>query len=292
MSDSTGLIFRGFDRAGLDREYNARDSVADFTIYLKQYAELSAQARGSLSCMVDVSYGDHPSMTLDYFPAGPETPLFVYIHGGYWRALSAADSAFMAQSFTDQGISVAALNYALVPEVTLDEIVRQCRAGIAFCAQLAPELGIDPSRIYAGGSSAGGHLAAMMAAQGWQEEMGLETDVVKGIAAISGLYDLEPIRLSHINEWMQLDKHAVRRNSPVNHMPAPDCRVIAAAGGAESSEFKRQTSLYAALCRQAGLQVLEIEPPDKNHFDVILELRQSESPLAAAVVRMITQDRL
>ncbi|PLX35679.1 MAG: alpha/beta hydrolase [Hyphomicrobiales bacterium] len=281
------IIYRDFDRAGLDREYNARDSVPDFTIYLDQYAELSREARRNLACMCDLAYGDHPAMKLDYFPAGPQSPLFVYLHGGYWRALSAKESAFMARNFVENGISVAAVNYALAPEAGLDEIVRQCRAAIAYCADLAPELGLDAARIFAGGSSAGGHLAGMIAAQGWPEEMGAPHDVIKGIAAISGLYDLEPIRLSHVNEWMQLDAHSVRRNSPVNHLPAAHCKVVAGVGGDESSEFKRQSADYAARCRQAGLEVREVMPAGRNHFDVVMELGRPGSALEQAVFEMI-----
>lgn len=285
------LIYRDFDRKTLDREYNARDSVPDFTDYIRQYAELSARARDTLACMADISYGDHPAMKLDFFPAGPGTPLFIYIHGGYWRLLSSKDSAFMAECLTGNGISVAALNYALVPEVTLDEIVRQCRAAIAFCVQLAPELGIDGDSIFAGGSSAGGHLAGMLAAQGWHDEFEIPADTVKGILSTSGLMDLEPVRLSHVNEWIHLDRTSAHRNSPIHHLPASHCRVITGAGGDESSEFKRQSAAYAALCRQAGLEVVEIEPPGRNHFDVIMELCEPDSDLTKALFDMIAPDR-
>ncbi len=125
------VIYRDFDRKILDREYRPRDSVPDVTVFLKAYADMSARARETLPCMTNIAYGDHPAMKMDFFPAGENTPLFVYIHGGYWRLLSSKDSAFMAESLVGQGISVAAINYALVPEVTLDDIVRQCRAALA-----------------------------------------------------------------------------------------------------------------------------------------------------------------
>lgn len=284
---SSEIIYRGFDREALDKEYNARDSVPDFTVYIKQYAELSEKARRALPCRLDLAYGPHPAMTLDFFSAGKNTPLFIYIHGGYWRALSSRDSAFLAENLVAHGISVAALNYALVPDVSLDEIVRQCRAAVAWCANEADNLEIDKTRIFAGGSSAGGHLAGMIAADGWQQSFSVPRDIVKGILSTSGLLDLEPIRLCHVNDWMQLDHETAHRNSPLHHLPAKHCRVITGAGGSESSEFKRQSAIYAEKCRKSGLSVIEVEPPGRNHFDVIMELCNAESPLTRELLDMV-----
>lgn len=280
-------VYRGFDQQTLDAQYRARDQVPDFTVYTQRYAELTARAKARLSVHEDVAYGPAPAETLDLYPAGEGAPLFVYIHGGYWRLLGKEDSAFMAEAFVARGAAVAALDYALAPAVTLDEIVRQCRAAVAFLWREADRFGIDRNRIVVGGSSAGGHLTGMLLARGWQAEHGLPETVPAGGLSTSGLFDLEPIRLSEINGWMQLDAAAARRNSPQHHVPPHCAPLVLSVGGKESSEFKRQTSDYAAAWRAAGGAVEEVPAPDRHHFDVILDLADPDSALAQAVFRLL-----
>ena len=120
------------DLAELDRQYDARGTVDDIAPYLERYESLSAQARCELEVVCNVSYGPKPEETFDFFPAGRQAPVFVFIHGGYWRLLSKDESSFFAGNFVAQGIAVAALNYELAPQASLDEIVRQVRAAVAI----------------------------------------------------------------------------------------------------------------------------------------------------------------
>src|SRR5690606_13613715 len=107
----------------LDRQYNARASVPDWQVYLQAYQAGSRQARDALACDTGVPYGPHLDETLDIFPgARPESPVFMFIHGGYWRALSKDDSAFMAPALHQAGATVVVVNYALAPAVSLEVI--------------------------------------------------------------------------------------------------------------------------------------------------------------------------
>src|SRR5262249_39729475 len=118
------LVYRYYDQAELERQLNARATVPDITPILAQYATESARMR--LPCRLAVPYGASEPERLDIFPAptsGP-SPIFVFIHGGYWRLLDSADSCFMAEHFTQAGICVVAINYALAPSATLVEITR------------------------------------------------------------------------------------------------------------------------------------------------------------------------
>ncbi|WP_404378805.1 alpha/beta hydrolase [Caenispirillum salinarum] len=238
------------------------------------------RARGAFDCTGEAE-------TLDLYPAGEGAPLFVYIHGGYWRLLGREDSGFMAPAFVQAGCAVAALNYGLAPAVTLDEIVRQCRAAVAWLWREAERFGIDHRRILVGGSSAGGHLTGMLLARGWQADFGLPEDAVAGGMAASGLFDLEPIRLSEINGWMNLDAEAARRNSPLFHVPEDaGTPLVLTVGGHEQGEFKRQTAEYAGAWRAAGNPVHEVPAPDRHHFDVVLDLADPSSALFEATMRM------
>jgi arylformamidase len=275
------------DRTTLERQYSARGTVASIDPFLERYAAISAEMRATLPCHLDVSYGPSDAETMDIFPAGPDAPVFVFIHGGYWRLLSKDDSAFMAEVFTKAGVAVAALNYELAPKASLDEIVRQCRAAIAWLAANGREFGINIEEIFVGGNSAGGHLVGMLISQGWQEDFGVRPNVVKGALAVSGLFDLEPVRLCAPNEWLHLDEDAVARNSPLQHLPEHGCPLVVSWAGSETDEFKRQSRDYAAAWTARGFPCTVFELSDRNHFDVILDLADPDSRMTRETLAMI-----
>ncbi len=283
-------VYRDLDRAQLDREYNARATVPDIQPFVSRYAEESARMRARLPCHLDVAYGPTPDETLDIFPAasgGALSPVRVFIHGGSWRLLGKDDSSFMADAFTRAGATVVAVNDALAPRMTLDEIVRQNRAAVAWLHGNVPTYGGDPERIHITGTSAGGHLVGMLVAGGWPSRMGVPEDVLKGACAISGLFDLEPVRLCHPNAWLRLDAAAARRNSPIHHVPERGRPLILSFAEQDTREFKRQTQAYAEAWKARGLPCELIDMPGFNHFDVVLELANAGSPLTRAVLRQM-----
>ena len=229
-------------------------------------------------------YGDSAGEIVDIFPAGAGAPIFLFVHGGYWRMLSHKDSAFMAPNLVANGAAVVTVNYALAPAVTLDEIVRQCRAALAWTWRNAADFGGNPDRIVICGNSAGGHLIGMLLAGGWHAEFGVPEDIVKGAIALSGLHDLEPVRLSSVNEWMSLDAETARRNSPIHHLPDTACPLTVSYGGNETAEFKRQTDEYAAAWRAKGLTCDYIDRAAFNHFDIVFDLNDPDGALARAAL--------
>src|SRR6202012_541152 len=108
---------------------------------LARYASESARMRDRLPCRLRGPHGPGEPEGLDIFPAatGAPSPIFVFLHGGYWRLLDSSDSCFMAECLTRAGACVVAVNYALAPHVTLSEIVRQCRAAVAWVYKHAAE---------------------------------------------------------------------------------------------------------------------------------------------------------
>ncbi|MGI4955596.1 MAG: alpha/beta hydrolase [Janthinobacterium lividum] len=250
---------------------------------MRRYHDASARARATLPHEADLVYDPASGQALDWFHGAPGGPVLLWIHGGYWRALSRADNACVAPGLVAAGIHVAVMDYSLAPAVTLDEIVRQVRAAAAWVHRHAAARGADPARLFIGGSSAGGHLCAMAAAPGG------DAPPLRGILPLSGLFDLEPIRLSHINAWLALDEAAVRRLSPLHHLPARPTRMLAAYGGRETREFQRQTDDYAAAWRAAGHDALVLPQPTRHHFDIVLGLGDPADPLCAAAGRFLRE---
>ena len=281
-------VYGNFDQETLDTEYLISQTVPAIEPFLEDYARLSEEARGLPGAREDVAYGDTPQEVVDVFPAGENAPVFVFIHGGYWRMLSQKESSFMAPTMVPRGIAVISVNYTLVSEgASITEIVRQCRAAITWTYKNARDFGGDPDRIFVGGSSAGGHLTGMMVAGGWHDDFGIPEDTIKGAAPLSGLHDLEPVRLSCVNEWAKLDEDEARQNSPVHHLPDNGCPLIVTYGASETNEFKRQSALLADAWTEKGWTADLFEHPDRNHFDIVFDLGDPDSLLGKKMFAMI-----
>ena len=190
-------VFRHYDKRALDAEYNNRAKVKNAMEWMARYGGESARVRAELPMRFDVPYGPHHGERLDVFlPDGPgPAPVHVFIHGGYWHRLDKADFSFVVRGLRPAGAVTVVVNYGLIPAIDMDTLVRQCRTAVAWVHAHAAEIGGDPARIFVSGHSAGGHLTAMLLATDWTT-LGRPADVVKGGVAISGLYDLEPIRLA------------------------------------------------------------------------------------------------
>jgi len=288
------VIYRQYDRAGLDAQYNLRARVPGFQDYYDGWRAWSDRVAAALPGHLDLAYGPTDAEKLDLFvpegaPGDLGAPIHVFIHGGYWRAMDKADFRYVAEGLVPHGAAVAVVNYALVPAVTIDEIVRQNQAALAWLWHNAADYGGDPEKIFVSGHSAGGHLTAMMMAADWPAfDPALPKDLVKGGCAISGVFDLEPVRLCYLNDDMGMDADTAARNSPIRHLnrvtPAP---LILCVGGDETDEFLRQQAAFADAWAQnvtsAGAPVTVVDAPGHHHFTVVDELARADSPLNRAV---------
>jgi arylformamidase len=204
------------------------------------------------------------------------------VHGGYWHRLDKADFSFVARAFRPAGALTVVVNYALIPAVDMDALVRQVRASVAWVHKNARDLGGDPDRIFVTGHSAGGHLVGMLLATDWST-FGAPADVIKGACGMSGLYDLEPIRLCYLNDVLALTPESARRNSPVLLAPTRATPLILTDGGDEGPEYHRQTGELATAWRAKGVLVETLDLTGHNHFSIVAELESPFSPLARAI---------
>ena len=185
-----------------------------------------------LDCRLGVRYGPTREEHLDIFPAGDGAPVHIFIHGGYWRRFNARDHDFLAPAFVEAGITFVSVNYALCPKVTMDEIVREVRAAVAWTHAHARGFGGDPARLTVSGHSAGGHLCAMALSTDWEGAYDLPADTLKGGVAVSGLFDLAPFPYT----YLQPDA-AAHLGPGGSQQPDPPC---AGPGTAASVRRRRQ----------------------------------------------------
>jgi acetyl esterase/lipase len=254
------------DKAALDAAYNNGAAVADSPKIVADWEARSAMLRAAHPQGMDLRYGSDERNRIDFFAARRDAPVLAFIHGGYWQNRSKEIFSFVAEGPLAWGINVALVGYTLAPQKRLDGIVAEIRAALDWLHQSIPMLG--GSGIFVSGWSAGGHLTAMA----------MDHPAVKGGLAISGLYDLEPIRLCYVNDKLGLDPAEARRNSP-GKTAKP---LFIACGGDELPELQRQSEDYARLLGQEAFKAR-----GHNHFTLLEELASPHGSLTA-VVRKLT----
>ena len=272
----------------LDHEYNARAAIPDHPQIFARWRAESRAARDELRCEADYYFGPSPAETLDLYPAaGPNAPLLVFIHGGYWRSLDKQDFSFLAPAFVAAGVAVAMPNYGLAPATSIEEMVRQMLRAMTWLYRHVPELGIDRRRIVVAGHSAGAHLAAMMLAADWPLVADdLPRDMLSGAVCISGLYDLQPlVRAPFLQQDLRLDEASAQLVSPVGYRPDRSIPLITAAGGLESAEFQRQNRLIGEAWPHCFRHDLPL--PGRHHLASVEALGDPDHALFRATLRLL-----
>ncbi len=291
-SSSAPIIFGGYDQTALDAQYNNRAAVPGFADIVEGWQKDSASVRAELKGHLDVSYGDGVRAKLDIFPAAGDAsgqaPVLAFIHGGYWQALDKAVFSCVAPVYVEAGITVVTIGYPLCPDVTMGGIVAQCRAALLWLSRNIGDYGCDPTRLFLSGHSAGGHLSALLAGTDWAAEGGT-ANLLKGAIPLSGLYELEPIRLSYLNEALHLNPDEVAQYSPSLQTTRISCPLLLAVGGAETDEFRRQQRDYAAHLSGQEMSPQTLEPEGLNHFTIVEAFRSSGTVLSDAVLNFIKQ---
>ncbi|RPH45584.1 MAG: alpha/beta hydrolase [Burkholderiales bacterium] len=274
-------IFRGYDRDALDAQYNNRTKVPSFAAHIERWAVEGERARTTLAPRLDVRYGAGEREAVNVYAArgAAPAPVLVWIHGGYWMSLTKAQNDFVALGFVPHGVAVVNVEYDLMPGVRMDVLVRQVRAAVAWSIANAASFGGDPARVWVGGHSAGGHLTAAVAA-----DPGPGPRPAGGFA-FSGLYDLEPIRLSYLNDTLAMDEREARRTEPVGMPPPAGGDWTLLVGGAEGPEYLRQSADLAAAWASDDARRVRMEvAAGADHFSIVAPLAD---PGSATVLRMV-----
>lgn len=271
--------WRSLNQAALDSGLNNSAAVAGSGDIVAGWEKLSAEMRARHGAHLDLQYGPRERNRIDFLKSpGPNAPTLLFIHGGYWQTRSKDVFTLFAAGPMAHGINVALIGYTLAPDATLDQIVAEIHAGIDDLARRLPELGADANRLVASGWSAGGHLTAMA----------MMNPHIKGGVAISGIYDLEPIRHSYLNVKLGLDEATSRRNSPMALAEGPMKPLSLVVGGAELPLLRKQTADFAAHRARYGLPVTYEEIPGANHFTIMDEMA-SPSGRITTLIRQVLE---
>jgi len=200
--------------------------------------------------------------------------LLVLIHGGYWQGGDKSDIGFIAAPYVRAGISVAVMNYSLAPQARIEDMVDEVHALQASVHKMAAQMEIDRSRITLMGHSAGAHLACQVAAQ-------RQTQPLRAVFAVSGVFDLVPLISTSLNKALMLDAARADQLSPVLQNGPGSTRVHTIIGAQETVQFHAQAAVIAACWPQV---VAHHVVPNTHHYTVLLPLADERSTVCQAVI--------
>ncbi|MEO5563594.1 MAG: alpha/beta hydrolase [Chitinophagaceae bacterium] len=282
------LVYKQYDRAALDLQFNNRVRVPDHAIHLGRCETMSRQTEKEYSFEKDIPYGNLDRERLDIYPSSqPHSKTLVFIHGGYWQRLDKSTFQFIAGAFHSYGITTVLITYPLGPAVSMDQIVLSCRGAIQWVNENISRYNGDPNQLYLAGHSAGGHLATMMMAADWcHSNKRFPVQMFKGVCAMSGLFNLLPIQLSEINDGLNMSDQTVLCNSPVELHPVCSCPLLLAVGEDESEEFRKQSEeLYTCWKEHVPAQLIQL--PGINHYSIVEAAADKNSSLHKAICSLM-----
>ena len=286
MPDPRRVPYAHLSREALDAELSpsriAKDGWGTIARHAAETASLADDP--ALVRHADLVYGPAPRQRLDITaPKGSGLrPCLVFVHGGFWQKNDKAASGFAARVWAARGWAHVGIGYTLAPQARLRAIVAEVAAALAFLRAEGPRYGIDPARLVLAGHSAGGHLvAAMLAGMGGADPRGLA-----GVVPISGVFDLEPIAASYVNDLVGMDAEEVATLSPLYTDPGADVPVHLLVGGDEPQAFLDHTQALAAAWRPALSRLGTTVAPGRDHFDVLDEIADPGSAVFAAIAAM------
>ena len=279
-------------RTSLEIDYSPSSMIDGIEPFINYYYAESERVRDGLPPLT-LAYGDLQNQKLDYF-AGPGTIsdiVHVFIHGGYWQELDRRSASFPAAAFVANGYAYAAIGYTLAPAASVGDIVIEVRAACAYLYRHLRETTGRAPRFVVAGSSAGAHLAAMVALTDWKQSFGLPSDVIAGVVLLSGVFDLTPLIATYINEPLGLDQASAEAVSPLFLLGLgqtwPSVPTLVGVGEIETAAFKGQSRRFAEALATAGHQVQFLEIAGRNHFDIVCDLADARTDLGRAVSRLL-----
>jgi len=265
-------VFLSYDQIELDAAYDQTYYEPLLGQIVRRLASNSEAARARIGVPQRAAYGPTAIEKLDlYRTERRSAPIFVFIHGGNWRAGAAKDYAFPAEMFVKAGAHYVVLDFAAVQDAggDLAAMAAQVRRGIAWVYHNAAAFGGDPEQIFVGGHSSGGHLCGMALVTDWKKEFSLPSTLIKGGLCMSGMYELAPVRLSWRRSYVNFTDAMVEAMSAQRHVDQLAAPIVVTYGTFETPEFQRQSRDFAAAVMAAGKQVRLVEAPNYAHLEMV-----------------------
>ncbi|MET0632567.1 MAG: alpha/beta hydrolase [Xanthobacteraceae bacterium] len=280
-------------RVWLDMDQQELDDAYDQIVYAPNRDQVgkrrvfnSERSRAVIGAPERVAYGPTEIEQLDIYRSNrPNAPVNVFVHGGAWRANRAADYAFLAEPFVTAGAHYVILDFTNVDDAggSLFPMVEQVRRAVGWVYQNAKSFGGDPNRLYLSSHSSGSHIGGCVVTHDWRKH-DLPADILKGATLSSGMYDLEPVRLSKRSKYVKFTDEMEEALSAMRHLDKLNTPLILAHGSYETPEFQRQTRDFHAAVKAAGKPAELLVGEGYNHFEMLETLANPYGLLGRAAL--------
>ncbi len=282
-------IYLDYTQEELDQQYEHRSIVPEGDKFLAQTEAESHRVGEMAKGLFDVAYGPEAEQLLDIYTVEKNcpSPVVIFFHGGRWSRGSKSSNIESLTIYNANGILFVSVGFTLIPNITMDSLIAQCRAAIVWLWQNAQTYGGDRQNFYVFGKSSGAHLAGMMVVTDWSKDFDLPKNVIKGGLLVSGMYDLEPVRLSFRNSFLKLNESEAFRNSPILQIPEGGCPLIIGFGSKETDEFQRQSIAFADAWKKKGLKCSLVKVEGHHHFSINSEMCNANGILISSFLKLI-----
>jgi arylformamidase len=282
-------VWRDMDQQALDDAYDQDVYAPNRPLIVTRRIAASERARAILGPPQRIAYGPSEYEGLDIFRAATaNAPVNVFVHGGAWRRNKAADYALQAEPLVRAGAHCVIVDFINAEQSGGDllPMYEQVRRALAWTWRNAESFGGDRERFYISAHSSGSHLAACVLTEGWREE-GLPENFCKGALLLSGMYDLEPVRLSKRSAYVAFTDAMVQKLSSQRHLGGLHTPLILAYGSCETPEFQRQTRDFFAAVQSAKKSAELIVGEAYNHFELLETLASPYGLTGRALLRQM-----
>ena len=283
------LVWRDMDQKALDDAYDQDVYAPNRPLIVARRIAASERTRAIQGPPQRLAYGPSEYERLDIFrAAAANAPVNVFVHGGAWRRNKAADYALQVEPLLHAGAHAVIIDFINVEQAGGDlfPMYEQVRRALGWTWRNAESFGGDRNRFYISAHSSGSHLAACVLTDGWREE-GLPQDFCQGALLLSGMYELEPVRLSKRSTYVTFTDAMVGKLSAQRHLDGLHTPLVLAYGSCETPEFQRQTEDFFAAVRTAGKPAELIVGEAYNHFELLETLANPYGLTGRAMLRQM-----
>jgi len=285
-------VYRNFNQAELDQQYNNRASVPNFEERMASWLQLAPDIKKNTRCLENVKYGNGDQEQLDLYQSGQKnSPVIVFFHGGDFSKLTKDHAAFAATGFVAAGISYIAADFPMRPTHTITQIRESARKLIQWLWNHAVEYNIDPDQIFIAGASSGSNICCQLLMTDWQSQH-IPQSVIKGTVLLGPLADWAPVKLSYRQRYLNLtDEEVEFMSMSCFKGKLVSCPVIVINGGSELTEYQRQGQWLTDDLANRGYSIKRFLLPGHDHFNIIDTWAMSGSEPFLATVNMINNNQ-
>lgn len=262
-------------------QYVSGQMRESFGPLLASYEQLNAQALAQGGWTLDLPYGDHERERLDLRPATSPRGTLLYLHAGYWQSRDKSQFRFLAPGFNALGWDMVLANYPLCPQVTVARIVESAVQALRQLAHHQSRQGRHGPVVLCG-HSAGAHLAVELALRRAAARLDMPLKLV-GVVAISGVFDLQPLQQTTLNDKLQLDAAQAQACSP-SRRPLPGAGpALFLVGESETPAFHAQSQDMARAWQAQGNPGHCETVAGADHFSILARIADPDGPVARSL---------